>query len=175
MNKVATFSKVSREQFVNDFVKEYYEDKDITAEIFETINAIYDCIELPKRATVGSAGYDISAPFGFDLAPGETIKFPTGIRCKIDQGWVLMIYVRSSIGFKYETVLVNGTGIIDSDYFNADNEGHIWVKLRNDSQSKTLTLAAGDRVCQGVLVPFGVTIDDACEDVRIEGIGSTGK
>lgn len=175
MDKIAKFSKVSKTQFMQDFIGEFYSDREISEDAIDIIDSIYECIEVPQRATVGSAGYDISTPFSFDLKPGETVKIPTGIRCEINEGWVLMIYVRSSIGFKYETVLTNGTGIIDSDYANADNEGHIWVKLRNDSEDKTLTLSAGDRVVQGVLVPFGITIDDECDGIRTEGIGSTGK
>ena len=89
---------------------------------------MYEGIKLPVRATSGSAGYDFFAPFDFILAPSQTIKIPTGIRCEIDEGWVLKIYPRSGLGFKFRLQLNNTVGIIDSDYFYSDNEGHIFIK-----------------------------------------------
>ena len=97
---------------------------------------------MPERATVGSAGYDFFSPIDFALAPGETIKIPTGIRAKIDDGWVLKIYPRSGLGFKFRLQLNNTVGIIDSDYFYSDNEGHIMAKITNDSkEAKTVEIS----------------------------------
>ncbi len=62
----------------------------------------------------------------FELKPGETIKIPTGIRVKINDGWVLKLYPRSGLGFKFRVQMNNTVGIIDSDYYNSDNEGHIF-------------------------------------------------
>ena len=79
----------------------------------------------PKRATSGSAGYDFYAPCGISLKPGETVKVLTGIRARIDEGWVLTLYPRSGLGFRYRLQLNNTVGVIDSDYYGSDNEGHI--------------------------------------------------
>lgn len=136
----------------------------------------YGSLKLPKRATVGSAGYDFFAPFDFTLQPKETITIPTGIRVKIDNGYVLMIFPRSGLGFKYKLQLNNTVGIIDSDYYFSDNEGHIFIKITNDNnENKTLSLKKGNAFAQGVFLPFGITIDDETEGVRNGGFGSTSK
>ena len=126
----AKFYKVSYEQFkegMSDFNLEETEIKNI-----------YDEISLPKRATVGSAGYDFYTPIDITLKPGETIKIPTGIRCEMNPSWVLMLFPRSGLGFKFRLQLNNTVGVIDSDYFYSDNEGHIFIKLTNDSnENKT--------------------------------------
>ena len=118
MKKIAKFEKVS----LGEFVKSSNAD-------------LYDSITLPKRATSGSAGYDFFAPDSFTLNPNETIKIPTGIRVSIDEGWVLKIYPRSSLGFKYRLTLNNTVGIIDSDYYYAENEGHIFIKMTNSAST----------------------------------------
>ena len=85
-----------------------------------------------------------------------------------------MLFPRSSLGFKYRLQLNNTVGIIDSDYYFADNEGHIFVKLTNDSrQGKTVRIARGQGVVQGIFVPFGITEDDDCTEQRTGGFGST--
>ena len=157
MKKIAQFFKVSEEQYLKD----------------GSIDA-YNSIILPKRATTGSAGYDFFAPFDFTLAVGETIKIPTGIRVKIDCGWVLKIYPRSSLGFKYRLSLNNTVGIIDSDYYFADNEGHIFIKMTNCGD-KTLVVEKGKAFAQGIFVEYGITVDDECTTSRTGGIGSTDK
>ena len=130
---------------------------------------------MPERATVGSAGYDFYSPLDFVLEPGQTIKIPTGIRAKIEDGWVLMIFPRSGLGFKYRIQLNNTVGVIDSDYYGSDNEGHIFIKITNDSnEEKTLSLKKGDGFAQGVFLPYGVTSDDETAAVRNGGFGSTG-
>ncbi len=157
MKKIAQFFKVSE--------KEYSNVTDLSS---------YKDIILPKRATAGSAGYDFFAPEGFSLLPGQTAKIPTGIRVRIDEGWVLKIYPRSSLGFKYRLSLDNTVGIIDSDYFNADNEGHIFIKMTNCGQ-KPLTVEKGKAFAQGVFVEYGITVDDDAESSRTGGFGSTDK
>ena len=131
MKAVARFEKVNRKQF---------------NEAFDGLSVMdYDEIKLPHRATTGSAGYDFYSPISFVLEPRETIKFPTGIRCQIDDGYVLTIYPRSGLGFKYRLRLDNTVGIIDSDYYNSDNEGHIFVKITNDSnEGKSVEIKTGD-------------------------------
>ena len=170
MNKIAQFHKVSFEQF-----KESWDDS-FPGASEEEIKEIYDQIKLPKRATRGSAGYDFFSPVDFELKPGETIKIPTGIRVFIESDWVLNIFPRSGLGFKYRLQLNNTVGIIDSDYFNSDNEGHIFIKITNDSNdNKTVELNAGQGFAQGIFMPFGLVEDDDTTDQRNGGFGSTNK
>ena len=157
MKRIAQFFKVSEKEFNKS------ENAGDYAEII-----------LPKRATSGSAGYDFFAPKDFSLAPGETAKIATGIRVKIDEGWVLKIYPRSSLGFKYRLLLDNTVGIIDSDYYNADNEGHIFIKMTNCG-NKDLSVEKGKAFAQGVFVEYGITVDDECDAERTGGFGSTDK
>ena len=136
---------------------------------------IYEKIALPKRATRGSAGYDFFAPFDIDLGAGETAKIPTGIRVRIDEGWLLSLYPRSGLGFKFRLQLDNTVGIIDSDYYFSDNEGHIFAKITNDSrEGKTLYIPAGTGFIQGIFTEYGITEDDGASEIRNGGFGSTG-
>lgn len=167
MQRVAKFEKVSLEQFKKDWEDTFY-TTDKTEEI-------YNGIKLPKRATAGSAGYDFYTPFAFELKPGESIKIPTGIRVKINDGWVLKLYPRSGLGFKFRVQMNNTVGIIDSDYYNSDNEGHIFCKIMNDTnEDKTVSLNQGAGFCQGIFVEYGITFDDDTVDERNGGFGSTG-
>ena len=167
MNTVAEFKKVGFEQFKSDW-------NDCTNENAPFAEYVYDKIKIPRRATTGSAGYDFYSPLDFILEPGEMIKFPTGIRARIDEGWVLMMFPRSGLGFKYKLQLNNTVGIIDSDYFNAKNEGHIFVKLTNDGD-KPVVIKAGDAIVQGVFIPFGIVADDDADGIRVGGFCSTSK
>lgn len=157
MKRIAQFYKVSKTEFLKSGGEEEY------------VN-----VSLPKRATSGSAGYDFFAPKEYTLLPGETVKIPTGIRVKIDDGWVLTIFPRSSLGFKYKLRLDNTVGIIDSDYYYAENEGHIFIKLTNCGD-KPLTIEKGKAFAQGVFLEYGVTYDDDSDGVRTGGFGSTDK
>ena len=170
MKRIAEFQKVSREQFVRDWTDSF---GDCSAEQAEKI---YEGIKIPARATSGSAGYDFCTPVGFSLAPGETIKIPTGIRVKIEEGWMLGLYPRSGLGFKYRMQLNNTVGIIDSDYYYSDNGGHIMVKFTNASNTGlTINLNAGDAFSQGIFTEYGITFDDDATGVRNGGFGSTGR
>ena len=165
MQKVAKFSKVSFEQFNEGWQEAFGQAVE---------HDKYDALKLPTRATVGSAGYDFFSPLTFTLEPGETIKVPTGIRAEIAEGWVLMLFPRSGLGFKYRLQMNNTVGIIDSDYFYSDNEGHIFVKLTNDSkENKTVLVEAGQGFVQGLFIPFGITEDDNVSALRNGGFGST--
>lgn len=167
MKRIAKFHKVSYEQFFESCKEDFAESE---------IKEMYEDIKLPARATAGSAGYDIFSPFDFLLAPSETIKIPTGIRCEIDEGWVLKIYPRSGLGFKFRLQLNNTVGIIDSDYFYSDNEGHIFIKITNDSnENKTVEVKKGTGFAQGIFVEYGITVDDEATGVRNGGFGSTTK
>lgn len=163
MRRIAKFEKVSAAQFTES-CKQPEPEK------------IYEAIKLPKRATAGSAGYDFFAPYNITLAPGETVKIPTGIRALIENGWVLKIYPRSGLGFKFRLQLDNTVGIIDSDYSQSDNEGHIFIKITNDSkEGKTVEIPAGTGFAQGIFLEYGITVDDDADGVRNGGFGSTTK
>ena len=169
MQRIAKFSKVSFARFAEDWLDTFPNSTE--AEAAE----VYDHIKLPKRATSGSAGYDFYSPSDFELAPSETVKIPTGIRVEIVDGWVLKCYPRSGLGFKYRLQLNNTVGIIDSDYFHSDNEGHIFAKITNDSnEEKTLSLEKGAGFMQGIFVEYGITVDDDVTASRNGGFGSTG-
>ena len=99
---------------------------------------------------------------------------PTGVRARMETGWVLTLYPRSGLGFKYRLQLDNTVGIIDSDYYFAKNEGHIMIRLTNDSRTgRALDVRAGDAVAQGVFLPYGITVSDAADGERTGGFGST--
>ena len=170
MKRIAKFEKVSIEQFREGWT-------DAFGEVDETeLQEIYEAVRLPKRATAGSAGYDFFAPARISLAPGETVKIPTGIRVWMEQEWVLKCYPRSGLGFKFRLQLNNTVGIIDSDYYYSDNEGHIFAKITNDSnEGKALEVKAGDGFMQGIFVEYGITLDDDVTEVRNGGFGSTTK
>ena len=168
MKKIARFHKVSYEQFLEGWKDTFPETTE------EKVKEIYEQIRLPKRATAGSAGYDFFSPVDFTVAPGQGIKIPTGIRVEMEPEWVLKCYPRSGLGFKYRLQLNNTVGIIDSDYFYSDNEGHIFAKLTNDSrENKTLELKAGEGFMQGIFVEYGITVDDDATAIRNGGFGST--
>lgn len=132
-------------------------------------------IKLPKRATKGSAGYDFYAPFDFTLEPGKSIKIPTGIKVQLKPNCVLLCVPRSSLGFKYKMKLDNTIAVIDSDYINSDNEGHIWASITNMSYDKIMKINAGDAIFQGIIVNYCLTADDNTTETRNGGIGSTNK
>ena len=167
MKQIAKFEKVSLNQYISDMKKVFDLDNEI-------LKQYYDEIILPKRATLGSAGYDFKLPFEITLQPNETIKVPTGIRVKMETNWVLLLVPRSSLGFKYRLQLDNTVGVIDSDYYNSDNEGHISLKLSNDTkEGKVLELEKNKGVCQGIFFEFGISIDDDTIEKRNGGFGST--
>lgn len=169
MKRVGKFHNVSYDQFyaaIKD-VFDIYKDEDI--------RDIYDRIELPERATSGSAGYDFKSPMNFILRQGRTIKIPTGIRVKIKPGWWLAALPRSGMGFKYRLQLNNTVGVVDEDYYGSSNEGHIFFKITNDTnEDRTLRVSAGDGFVQAIFVPYGITYDDNVTAVRDGGMGSTG-
>ncbi len=170
MKRIARFEKVSLEQFLGVVKEDFPEYTE------EDIKDMYESVELPKRATRGSAGYDFHAPFAFSLPVGGTIKIPTGIRVKMDEDWVLKLYPRSGLGFKYRLQLNNTVGIIDSDYYYSDNEGHIMAKITNDSkEGKNLEITAGMGFMQGIFLEYGITVDDDAQGIRNGGFGSTTK
>ena len=131
-------------------------------------------IPLPRRATAGSAGYDFICPADVTLQPSEAVTIPTGIRCEMQPGWVLMLFPRSGLGFKHQVRLANTVGVIDADYFRAANEGHIMVRIVNGGDH-AVSIAKGERFCQGVFLPHGLAEEETVLAGREGGFGSTGK
>lgn len=168
MLRIARFERVTPERFAHDWMTTF------PGQTLAQAVAAYERVKLPCRATSGSAGYDFFAPVGFELPAGETITVPTGVRALMEDGWVLTVYPRSGLGFKYRFQMDNSVGVIDSDYAHSDNEGHIFLRMTNDSrQGRTLVLAAGTAFAQGIFLPYGITVDDRADGVRHGGLGST--
>lgn len=154
-----SFEKISFEQFKNDVC----DDK-----------LIYNKFKLPNRSSKNSAGYDFFSLFDFSLKPGEIMKIPTGIKVNMENNDVLFLVVRSSMGFKYNVRMCNQVGVIDSDYYNnSDNEGHIWIKLKNEGD-KDFIVKNGDAICQGIFLNYlTVTNERDVKKIRNGGLGST--
>ena len=151
------FEKISFEQFKKD--------------IKDDIN-LYNSYELPERKTKNSAGYDFIAIEDFELKPGEIKKIPTGYKANFGSDEMLMLLVRSSMGFKYNIRMTNQVGIIESDYYNnEDNEGHMFVSLQNEGD-KTYIVKKGESYTQGIFTKF-LTCGD--KNKRVGGLGSTNK
>ncbi len=168
MKRIARFEKVSEAQFIQGWQKCFPQDS------AQQAAAYYGLIQKPQRATAGSAGYDFFTVKTLTLKPGQTLRIPTGLRVFIEPGWVLVLVPRSSLGFKYRLQMDNTLGVIDSDYVQSDNEGHIFVQLTNDSTTgKNLRVEAGQALFQGIFLPFGLCEDDQTVTKRNGGFGST--
>lgn len=168
------FEKVSFKEYLNALIAlkqidreaKDYEEKVVAAK------EAWEGISLPVRATTGSAGYDFCLPAQVSISANTPVTIPTGIRVKIEDGWYLEMVPRSGLGFRYGMKLANTVGVIDSDYYYADNEGHIMLKVSTRTQ---VTLETGDRFAQGIFMPHGITDDDKpMKDARRGGFGSTG-
>ena len=139
--------------------------------------SLYDDIQLPERKTRWSSGYDFHAPYTITLEPGEEELIPTSIKIELNPDQELLIFPRSSLGFKYYIRLANSIGKIDADYFNnVSNEGHIFVKIRNEG-NKSVVINKGDSFCQGTIYQFNICDDDSFDEgnIREGGMGSTNK
>ena len=174
---VARFEKVSYEEFKKAWIKFCPFDASKEARIM----TIYDSIKLPERSTKRSSGYDFYYPdvIRMNMTKGKSYTIPTGIRCVfLEDGYDLCIYPRSSMGFKHRLHLDNTVGIIDNDYYESDNEGHIMIKISCDPRSSEMvTLNPGDRFAQGIIREFFLAEgDDEVEKKdRNGGTGSTGE
>lgn len=167
------FKKISWMQFLKDYrnLNGWPETQEEKTKLAAELAEIYDKIQLPQRQTDGSAGYDFYLPQAVTV--GKTpVTIPTGIAVKLPKGSFLAIVPRSSLGFKHGLRLANTVGIIDSDYFFADNEGHIMCRMLADKQCK---LNAGDRFVQGIVLPYLTGTDTPVNQDRTGGMGSTGK
>ncbi len=155
------FEKITFEQFKKDIS----DDKEL-----------YESYNLPKRSTKGSAGYDFESLIDFTLKPGEIKKIPLGVKAEMNDGEVLLIVVRGSMGFKYNVRMCNQVGVIDKDFYNnPDNEGHMWIRLENHGD-KDYVVKKGDNIGQGIFMNF-LTVDDEDKNIkdRVGGFGSTNK
>lgn len=160
-NKVRGFELISINQAVKDFSEEQLKGVELI---------------LPKRGTKRSAGYDFFAPFDIVLKPNEEIKVPTGVKAYMLNDEVLHIYPRSGLGFNYYCRLANTVGVVDSDYYDSDNEGHIFVKLRNEG-TKEMVIEKGEGMCQGIFSKYLLVDGDDFRqgEDRNGGFGSTTK
>ena len=186
--RIARFEKVTFEEFCAVYKPIWVENNKLIArenginvddegfsykeeDFVKTAQGIYDNIQVPERFGAGAAGYDFIFPYGqTELSPGTSFVIPTGIKCQLAPGWMLVIVPRESLGFNYRIQLDNTLGIISGDYYgNPSNGGHIFVKMTNDSRDKsTYVFETGTKYCQGIFVPFGITFDDEKTKVRVE-------
>lgn len=169
--KAGSFEKISEDNY-NKIKHNFMEDNVTYID--------YNDIQIPTRATIGSAGYDCRLTRDIILNPGESVVIPTFIRAKIGIGWMLLALPKSGLGFKYKLRLANTIGLIDSDYQytvsdDNTNEGHIMIKLVNEGD-KVINLSANSKFCQLVFAQYGVVDNEKYEDLEMRngGIGSTG-
>ena len=133
------FEKISFDQFKKDVSD--------NKELYESYN-------LPSRETKYAAGYDFHSLYDFVLKPGEIMKIPTGVKSNMNDDEMLLLIVRSSMGFKHNVRLCNQVGVIDKDYYNnKDNEGHMWIRLKNEGDAD-YCVKQGDGICQGIFVKY---------------------
>lgn len=163
-------------KLIRIYSKEQQEKKD--NDRIDFIKNIYNNIEIPTRQTKYSAGYDFINPFKYFVVPAnKDVVFPSGIKVKLpkDENVCLKLYIRSSLGIRYGLSLSNGTGIIDSDFYNnISDEGNISLAIRNND-SHDYIIPPKCRMAQGIIEKFYLTEDDNTEGERIGGIGSTNK
>lgn len=164
------FTKVTFEQYAEDIKS----DDQMVPSSNEALKAEYDEIPLPTRATAHSAGYDFVAPRDVVIYPGESIKVYTGIRAVMPHSAFMSVHIRSGLGIKFGIRLANCTGIIDADYADAYNEGHIIIKLVNDGRRRVI-IPKGKAFAQGIFQLYLITDDDKAIGERTGGIGSTDK
>ena len=151
------FEKISFEQFKKDIKDD---------------RGLYNSYQLPVRKTKASAGYDFLAIEGFEIQPGEIKKIPTGIKAQYPSDEVLLLVVRSSMGFKWNVRMCNQVGVIDADFYNnLDNEGHMWIALQNQGD-RVFKVEAGQGFGQGIFMKY-YTVDD--EEVNDERTGWSGR
>lgn len=140
------------------------------------LKRVYEEMELPKQGSAHSAGMDLFAPFTFTLGPDEEMVIPTGMRWRTDiteRDRVMLIVPRSGLAFKTGMHLVNTIGVIDADYCDAENEGHILVKIHNPHKEKTLFITEGKAFVQAIIVPYMICAGAFSEEARTGGFGST--
>ncbi|MBE6019387.1 MAG: deoxyuridine 5'-triphosphate nucleotidohydrolase [Clostridiales bacterium] len=168
---MSRFEKVTFEQWKADCGINGLDDK--------TLREWFDAIKLPRQATAASAGCDFFMPFNLNFEGGSSFRIATGARWVCDRSGgdrdkVLLIVPRSGLGFKYGIRLSNTVGVIDADYCDSDNEGHIIISLVNPSD-RAVMLDEGKPFAQGIVVRYEVPEGAGSEDARNGGFGSTDK
>lgn len=171
MHSIARFEKVSLSQFKEAMLNLPVSSLP-TSNCLAAYSGAWNDLALPTRATAGSAGYDFHIPYDLCVQAGREYLVPTGIRAQIKPGWFLLCVPKSGLGFKKGMRLSNTCGIVDSDYYHSDHEGHIFLKF---SMERDHVFAAGDKIMQAIFLPFGVTTNDTATGARNGGFGSTGE
>jgi dUTP pyrophosphatase len=128
----------------------------------------------PQVAKPGDAGADLVAAGAVTLAPGQRAVVPTGLRIALPAGFMALVLPRSGLAAKHGVTLVNSPGLIDAGY-----RGEISVVLLNTDKESDVTLEAGDRIAQLVVLPVtawhSVAVSNLPGSDRGEGgFGSTG-
>lgn len=142
---------------------------------FEAVKNAPFKVRLPKRSTKNSAGYDFFSPYPFSIGSGETVVVKTWVKAKMPHDVCLILLERSSWGIRKGITIPNSVGLIDSDYYgNKDNDGNIMFAFTNHGK-EPLEVKAGERIGQGVFLPYLITDDDISGGERTGGIGSTDK
>lgn len=168
------FEKVSFQQYLADWRAcfkydfgddEYFSDREV--------REVYDGIKIPQRSTRDSAGYDFYCPYEIAAVGPKPSIILTGIRAKLDSGNVLLLFPRSSLATKHGLVLANSVGVVDADYYNAKNEGHIQLRMRCERQ-EGYVIKEDERVAQGIIFPYVVADNGNTDNARVGGFGSTG-
>ncbi|PRY82354.1 dUTP diphosphatase [Alkalibacterium olivapovliticus] len=147
-------------------------------------------LPLPKRATKGSAGYDLTA--AVDMVIPSVLKalntpdfkgnpigsslIPTGVKVYMPENEYLLLANRSSNPMKRQLAVPNGIGVIDSDYYNNEgNEGEIFVQVINYGL-EDLEIKKGERIAQGIFMRYETTDEEEADfSVRTGGFGSSGR
>jgi len=140
---------------------------------FAIVKGFEDKVVRPERKTASSAGYDLAAAADVEIIPGYVVLVPTGLKVYMNPDEVLMVAIRSSLAIRRSIIMPNGVGVIDADYVdNPDNEGHIMVPLLNLS-TLPVFIQKGDRIAQGIFMPYLMVSGDGASGKRTGGFGST--
>ena len=142
---------------------------------FEVVSRMETPVKLPTRGSIHSAGYDIYAYDNYEIEPKQSVLIRTGIKAYMPPDEYLDLRVRSSLGIKRQLMLATGASVIDADYYNnEENEGEIMVVLYNYGD-ETQTIAAGERIVQGIFTKYFLIDNDGTTKERTGGTGSTNK
>lgn len=142
---------------------------------FEYVSRLGAIVRKPTRGSIHSAGYDFYAYDDYTIEPKQSVLICTGVKAYMLPDEYLDLRVRSSLGIKRQLMLATGASVIDADYYNnEENEGEIMVVLYNYGD-ETQTIAAGERIVQGIFTKYFLIDNDDTVDKRTGGTGSTNK
>src|SRR6185436_13801672 len=131
-------------------------------------------VPLPRYETAAAAGFDLAASADVDVPAGEVRLVPTGLVIQVPDQMFLGIFARSSTPLKRGLMVANGVGVVDPDYCGATDEVKIAVL---NFTNRPVTVRAGDRLAQGILLPVTRVAWEEVESVSQEsrgGFGTTG-